>query len=50
VPIYVFGDRMDDNVRAVVERGLDVGAQESIIHHDHYAVLVSYRCDFPNID
>ena len=44
VPVYVFCDGVNDYVCAVVEGVLDVGAQESIVYHDHDAVLVGYCC------
>ena len=48
--IDVFGDRVDHNVRAVVERILDVRTQEGIVNHDHDAVTVRHRSDIADID
>lgn len=39
--VDVFGDGVDDDVGSMVERVLDIGAQEGIVHHDLDAVLVS---------
>lgn len=48
--VYVFRHAMDDDVGTVVERVLDVGAEEGIIDNDHDAVLVRYGCDVTDIN
>ena len=47
--IDILGDRVDDNVRSVIERILDVGAQKGIIDHHHDTVPVRNRGDGPDI-
>lgn len=47
--INVFCDRVNDNVCAMVERILNVGAEEGIIDHDHDAISVGHGGDVPNV-
>ena len=42
VTVDVLGDRVEDNIGTVVERGLDVGGEEGVIHNHQRAELV---CD-----
>lgn len=48
--VDVFCDGVDDDVGAVVERVLHVGAQEGVVDHDHDAVLVGDGGDFADVD
>lgn len=48
--IDVFCYAVDDNVGAVIERVLDIGAEEGVVYNDHNAVLVRYGCDVADID
>ena len=41
---------MDNNVCAVVERVLYVWAEERVVHHHHYAMLMRYCRDSPYIN
>lgn len=49
MPVDVFGDRMNHNIGPMVERVLNVGAEEGIIDHDHDAISVGHRGDVPNV-
>lgn len=50
VAVDILGDGVDDDVGAVVERVLHVGAQEGVIDHDHDAVLMGDGGDFADVD
>jgi hypothetical protein len=50
MPIDVLGHRVNDNVRAMVQRILNVRAKERIIHHYHDAMHVCDGCYSPDID
>ena len=50
MPVNVFGDRVNDNVCAMVERVLNVGTEEGIIDHDHDAISVGHSGDVPNVN
>jgi hypothetical protein len=50
MPIDVLGHRVNDNVRAMVQRILDVRAKERIIHHHHDAMHVCDGRYSPDID
>lgn len=48
--INVFSDGMDHNIRAVIQRILDVWAEERIINHHHNAVSMCHRGNFTNVN
>ena len=41
---------MDNNVCAMIQRILYVGAQEGIVYNDHYSMRMGHACNVPNID
>jgi hypothetical protein len=41
VAVDILGDRVDDDIRAMVERVLHIRAEEGVVDHHQYAVLVS---------
>ena len=49
MPVYVLGYRMHDNIRTMIQRVLDVGTQERVIHHDHNSMLMGHTRNFSNI-
>lgn len=50
MPINVLCNRVNHNVCAMVERVLNVGAEEGIINHNHDAISVGHRGNVPNVD
>lgn len=50
MPINVLGHRVNDNVCAMVQRILNVWAEERIIDHHHDAMHVCDGCHSPDID
>jgi hypothetical protein len=50
MPVDVFRDRVDHNVCAVVERVLNIGAEEGVVDHDHDAMSVGHGGDVPDVD
>ena len=49
VPVNVFCNRVNHNVCAMIERVLNVGAEEGVIDHDHDAISMGHRGDVPNV-
>ena len=49
VAIDILGDRMDDDIRSMIQRILNVWTQERIIHHRHDPMLMSNCSDGSNI-
>ena len=47
--IDVLGDGVYDNVRAMVERILDVGTEKGVVYYHHDAMLMCNGCNVPNI-
>ena len=47
--VYVFRDRMDDNIRTVVQWILNIRAQECVVDDHHNPVLVRHGRDSANI-
>lgn len=50
MPIDVFRDRVDHDIGAVVERVLDIGAEEGVVDDDHDAMSVGDGGDVPDVD
>lgn len=50
MPIDVLGDGVDHNIRTVIERVLDVRAEERVVHHDQNAMSVRDRGHLANVD
>lgn len=50
MPIDILGDGVDNNIRTVIERVLDVRAQESVVDHNQNAMSVRDRGHFANVD
>lgn len=50
MPIDVLCYRMYDDVRAMIQRILDVRAQEGIVNHNHDTMLMRYRSDLAYVD
>src|SRR5687768_8174049 len=50
VAVDVFGDAVHDNVGTVIERVLNVGAQEGVVDNNEDAVLVGGGGDGTNVD
>lgn len=48
--VDVFGYRVDDNISAVVKRGLEVRAEESVVDYDENAVLMCDGSDGADVD
>lgn len=48
--VDVFGDRVHDDIRTVVERVLNIRAEEGVIDNNHDAVLVGNAGYFSDID
>lgn len=48
--VYVFGDRVDYYVCAMIQRILNIWAQKGIVNDDHDPMTMRHRCNFPNIN
>lgn len=49
VSVYVFGDRVDYYVCAMIQRILNIRAQEGIVNHDHDPMTMRHRCHLSDI-
>lgn len=47
--IDILGDRMHNNVRAVIQWILNVRAQEGVVNHHHYTVPMSDRRNISDV-
>lgn len=50
VTVNVLGDRVDHNVRTVIQRVLDIGAHESVVDNNQNTVAVSNLCNGTDIN
>lgn len=48
--IDILGNRVDDDIGAVVQRVLNIWAQEGVVHYNHDPMLVCDRRHFPDIN
>lgn len=50
VSVYVFGDRVDYYVCAMIQRILNIWAQEGIVDNDHDPMAMRHCCHFSDIN
>lgn len=50
VPVDVLRHGVDDNICAVIQRVLNVRAEERVVNHHHNPMLMCYRSDFADVD
>lgn len=48
--IYVFGDRVNYYVCAMIQRILDIWAQEGVVNNDHDSMTMRHCCHFSDIN